>query len=449
MEELGVISSVASMVRLVLAIWLFARLLPHREPFVGLSMIVLSGIAVVTAIAVRLGFSIFPIIEGDFSFFVAILQLIAILAASVLLLMVPYAISIWTSLFCCSAGYALQSLAGGLDRLLTDLLSATGYTLTSAGFTITLEIVVTLVSYGACYLILVRRLEANRLMAIEDRSMLMMIAAVVLFDIVFDLVVRDLGVYGIPRSYFRVLCVVHIVACVFTLGMEFEILYNRRMELEVGTMTQMREMERQQYELSRETIGAINARCHKIRHQIFRLAHDSGLTDTIGPDALASIAREVSIYDSAIRTGNDALDTILSEKSLICTNAGITLSCIADGPSLRFMSPTDIYAIFGSALDGAISSVRTLDDTDRRAISLVVRRVGDMVTLHLEFYADEGARPTDGMGDKTMRSIVASYGGSLQTSLGDDARQLDIALPVIEQPRQRGLLHRGGPDSGL
>ena len=214
-------------------------------------------------------------------------------------------------------------------------------------------------------------------------------------------------------------------------------------------MTQMREMERQQYELSRETIGAINARCHKIRHQIFRLAHDSGLTDAIGPDALASIAREVSIYDSAIRTGNDALDTILSEKSLICTNAGITLSCIADGPSLRFMSPTDIYAIFGSALDGAISSVRALDDTDRRAISLVVRRVGDMVTLHLEFYADEGARPTDGMGDKTMRSIVASYGGSLQTSLGDDAHQLDIALPVIEQPRQRGLLHRGGPDSGL
>ena len=433
MSGLGTINSVASMVRLVLAVWLFARMLPRREPFAGLSAAVLAGVASLATAAVLLGFSIFPTIEGDNSFFVAILQFVAVLGAAVALLMVPYDVSIWTSLFCCSAGYALQSLAGGLDRLATDVLSsAAGHVLASVEFTIAVEIVVTLVSFVLCYLVLVRKLEANRLVAIEDRSMLLMIAAVVLFDIVFDLVVRDLGVYDIPRSYFRILCVVHVVACVFTLAMEFEILYNRHMELEVSAITQMRTMERQQYEISRETISAINARCHQIRHQIFRLAHESGVSDAIDPDALAIIAREVSIYDSTIKTGNDALDTILSEKGLVCTNEGITLSCIADGPSLRFMPPTDIYAIFGTALDDAISSVRPIGDVERRAISLVVRCVGDMVTAHLEYYSDGSEQPHDGIGDKTLRSIVAGYGGSIQTSADDDARQLDIVMPVAQ-----------------
>jgi hypothetical protein len=96
------------------------------------------------------------------------------------------------------------------------------------------------------------------------------------------------------------------------------------------------------------------------------------------------------------------------------------------------MPPTDIYAIFGTALDDAISSVRPIGDVERRAISLVVRCVGDMVTAHLEYYSDGSEQPHDGIGDKTLRSIVAGYGGSIQTSADDDARQLDIVMPVAQ-----------------
>ena len=72
MSGLGTINSIASMVRLVLAVWLFARMLPRREPFAGLSAAVLAGVASLATAAVLLGFSIFPTIEGDNSFFVAI-----------------------------------------------------------------------------------------------------------------------------------------------------------------------------------------------------------------------------------------------------------------------------------------------------------------------------------------------------------------------------------------
>jgi hypothetical protein len=96
------------------------------------------------------------------------------------------------------------------------------------------------------------------------------------------------------------------------------------------------------------------------------------------------------------------------------------------------MPPTDIYAIFGTALEDAILSVRPIGDAERRAISLVVRRVGDMVAAHLEYYSDGSEPSRDGIGEKTLHSIVAGYGGSIQASADDGARQLDVVMPVAQ-----------------
>ena len=57
-----------------------------------------------------------------------------------------------------------------------------------------------------------------------------------------------------------------------------------------------------------------------------------------------------------MRTGNEILDTILTEKSLICENSGIHINCVADGSLLAFMNPVDLYTLFGNALDNAIEA---------------------------------------------------------------------------------------------
>jgi hypothetical protein len=41
-------------------------------------------------------------------------------------------------------------------------------------------------------------------------------------------------------------------------------------------------------------------------------------------------------------SGNEALDTILSEKSLSCRRRGIAFSCIADGTALAHVSAADL-----------------------------------------------------------------------------------------------------------
>lgn len=76
--------------------------------------------------------------------------------------------------------------------------------------------------------------------------------------------------------------------------------------------------------------------------------------------ALDEISREVGVYDSVVKSGSDAPDTILTGKSLYCEKHGITLSCIADGRALDFVEPTDPHSFFGNALDNAIEVVERL-----------------------------------------------------------------------------------------
>jgi hypothetical protein len=64
-------------------------------------------------------------------------------------------------------------------------------------------------------------------------------------------------------------------------------------------------------------------------------------TVVVDPLIFDDIAKEVRVYDSTVSTGNDALDVILSEKSLVCERRGITLSCMADGSAISFMQPTE------------------------------------------------------------------------------------------------------------
>ena len=152
----------------------------------------------------------------------------------------------------------------------------------------------------------------------------------------------------------------------------------------------------------------------------------------------------MDVYDSVVKSGNDALDTILTEKSLYCEKHGITLSCIADGAALDFVEPTDLYSFFGNALDNAIEAVERMADPERRSIGLVVRRTGDMVSIHVENYFDgnisfggEGLPNTrkpdeanHGFGVRSMRMIAESLGGSLTCRTQEDVFHLDALLPI-------------------
>ena len=84
--------------------------------------------------------------------------------------------------------------------------------------------------------------------------------------------------------------------------------------------------------------------------------------DDVREKYLKELEQSVQIYDAMVKTGNEALDTLLTEKSLYCEAHGIKISCVVDGKSLAFLDPVDLYAILGNALDNAVEGVSGFSD---------------------------------------------------------------------------------------
>ena len=413
---------------------------------------------------------------GPLETFVVFSVLLAIFVAAVLFVC---DVQPWTALFCATAGYTLQNIASGFVLLLQMLVTGHANELPSwpvdvlisrrepasvnligelallhgvplsGGFRPGLlpgwpvDVLISLGVPATVYLIgywaFVHRVTVRGLIEVENRMMLSMFAVVVIAVIGLDVLIKTLALVGIPFRYLVLLRLVHPIICVFVLFAEYELLLAKRASDERAETERLLAERERQYRLSRENIEAINIKCHDIRHQIRQLADGGAAVDGA---VLADIAREVDVYDSSVETGNEALDTILTEKGLTCSGEGIVLTVVADGAALGFMAPADIYALFGNALDNAIEAARAVADPERRAISISVRRRGNMVAVSVENccaaeprFSAEGlplTTKTDtanhGFGVRSMRAIARRYGGSLHAGAQDGVFYLNVLL---------------------
>ena len=431
--------SLEPIVQLLVPILLFAYRLPRR-PHAALR-----GVGVLLAL---LFIAVAPLATGlvrgldVLQTFIVFSALLAFFVGAILLV---YRVSLWTALFCATAGYTLQNIASGLTILTQMLITGRASAALSEPLASIVSVGVPALVYLLGYIFFARSVALNGLLNVENRLMLSMFAIVVIVVIGFDLIIKGLTFKGMPFNYLLLLRCVHPLVCVFVLFAEYELLYAKHAEDErVETERLLAERERQ-YRLSRENIEAINIKCHDIRHQIRHLADGGAAVDR---SVLSDIAREINVYDSVVETGNEALDTILTEKSLACSGEGIVLTVMADGSALDFMTPADVYALFGNALDNAIEAVRGVDDEERRTITLSVRRLKRMVAVSVENYysgvtrfSDDGLpitskrdRSNHGFGVRSMRAIAERYGGSLHAGVQEGVFYLNVLLAMPETP---------------
>ena len=385
------------------------------------------------------------LVQSMHSFCSSLLMLVGTIGTVCLL----YDASVWKAFFCAGAGYTIQNIASGMAELVfllvrrffgLDLLGGTPLSLTRAeplGWFLSALIYLAVLTVS--YLLFISRVRHGRLNEVEDRKMTAVLLMVILAVIAFDVVNKYLDELGASLFVLLVLRGVHGAVCLFVLFVQYEMLYSRTLEARMETERRLAAERERQYQLSRQNIDAINVKCHDIRHQIRALASGGTVVDA---GALEDIAREVAVYDSLVSTGNEPLDTILSEKGLVCEGEGISLSCIADGSALDLLAPAEIYSLFGNALDNAIRATRELDDPERRSISVVVRRIGTLASVHVENYYGGDLRFIDGMpqttqageghgfGTLSMRHCVEAHGGTLAFSTHDGVFALDALLPL-------------------
>jgi len=214
-----------------------------------------------------------------------------------------------------------------------------------------------------------------------------------------------------------------------------------RQELEVMNMLWKKEQE--QYELSKENIALINQKCHDLKHQIRALRNS---TEEGTREYLREIENSIQIYETIVKTGNEVLDTILTEKSLYCKEKDITVSCVADGSQLGFIHTVDLYAILGNALDNAIEAVEKLEEKEKRQIDVLIYKQQQFLAMNIInpmektlVYEDElpvttkGDKNYHGYGLRSIQYLLKKYDGTLSISNEDNCFSLMMLLPIPKE----------------
>lgn len=346
-------------------------------------------------------------------------------------------VSPWQALFCCTAGYIAQNLISGTSNLIDTLVCAAGRPELPWSSTLLMGCLLVYPLYLWLFVRLVRR---HSLADISEPQIILVALAVVATVIGLDVVVKSLGASTLGLEAYLMARLAHGVLCGFTLFSEQKILAARQLATEREVERRMAAERERQYQLSRKNIDAINVKCHDIKHQIRSLADGGRVADG---RALEDLAAEIAIYDSTVKTGNPALDVILTEKGLVCSGEKITLAVIADGRALECLEPQEIYSLFGNALDNAIEAVRGIGEPERRLVSLNVRRSGTMCVINVENSCDVAPAFRDGLpvttkadagshgfGTRSMRGIVERHGGVLTFGCEDGVFHVDALLPV-------------------
>lgn len=242
---------------------------------------------------------------------------------------------------------------------------------------------------------------------------------------------------GVDIKIYIIYSLFDIVCCLFLLSLQCEITKKANEQQNNAILNHLLYQQKQQMKMSKENIELINIKCHDIKNQIAMLG------DHVPQDEIRELKRSINIYDMAFKTGNEALDVLMIEKLLLCESKNIRFDCMAEGSRLSFMSNSDIYSLFGNALDNAIEAVDKISDPDKRFISAKAHVDKNMMILHFENYyvgtidLEAGLPKTTkhdkryhGFGMKSIRMIVEKYGGYLSINGNNSIFTLNILLPL-------------------
>ena len=296
-----------------------------------------------------------------------------------------------------------------------------------------------IVGYILVYLTIARRMPEKGKYYIGPRQM----TSAILFLLAFEMLDQMMRVVHLGRDdfmYYVVLLVVQLY-CVSLLFIQSELFKKSALEKELFTMNMLMKQQEAQYELTRDNIDMINRKCHDLKHQVQALR--SVADDESKERYLKELEKSVEIYGAIVKTGNEILDTLLSEKSLICEARDITIHCVIDGKKLFFMDSIDIYALFGNAIDNAIECVEKFSEKEMRFIDICVAEKQHF--LYIRFsnpierapeYEDDLPKTTKknkqyhGIGLKSIRHIAEKYGGDISVSTEMNCFNLEVLLPV-------------------
>ena len=274
-------------------------------------------------IIVLLGFAAIPIPTDTVYFTCA--EFLLLFGLSLPVLMLCYDESFIGILFCAMAAYTCQHFAYELTNLVVSLVERgtspllgmystavidIGSMSKTTVFSVILYLVCYVASYWLAFGIFGKRIRGGADMRIKNFVLFALIGAGLLADIVISSVVT----YYLADDFAgaAVNYATNLLCCMLILACQFSQLSTREAARELDMVRRMWQQDKEQYRIARSNIDLINIKCHDMRHKVRALTEGKSFS----ADEIAEIERSISVYDSAVETGNEALHVILTEKSL-------------------------------------------------------------------------------------------------------------------------------------
>lgn len=373
--------------------------------------------------------SVTSIIFSILFFFIAFFGLIGSLMAC-------FKVNIQAAMFLGTAGYAMQHFTYKLIQIVIGSIEKGIPSFVDNNYGIYgIYASFVIISLPIFYNMFGKKIHNNETLIIEDSRLLIISIILIICTVILNLIYESF-VKVSNLTLFIVGCLFDMVCCFLTLFIEFEMLKSKEISEAYVQMKTIWESEKKQLEISKENMDYMKILAHDLKHEL----NESTLL--ISKDKVDELNRRIAAFGNSIKTGNDILDLVIAERTLIVQKENINLSIIADGSVLSNMKQSDCYSLFMNIMDNAIDAVKELPK-DQREISLAVRESMGMILIHevnpfkgtLNFkdglpQTTKGDSMYHGLGTKSIKGIVDSYSGDCEISIKDNnIYVLNILLP--------------------
>ena len=364
-----------------------------------------------------------------------------------------YQVTVCNLMFQCILGIALENL---VTLVLQYLVCKICFPSLQTEHTV-LYIFITVLFYAAfdtvAYFLLVRKSVRGQVVVEEDWRTFLIYLTVYIFitgmgdvtNLIFHWSKKDGDMFGgiemftqsaVPYFCIAVNVIVNL-GIVLLQNMTYRILSLQQEKKMIQILQKEKE---QQYNFSKENVDLINQKCHDLKRQIRALQMVHGEER----ERLFKETEEaVQFYDAHVKTGNDVLDTILTEKSFVCARQGIRFSCNIHAEKMDMIDVIDFYTMISNGLDNAIECVSKYEDDEKKVLNVAVLERGSMLHIFIDNYFDgelefrngfpvtsKDDKDYHGYGVKSMQMIAKKYGGDIRISVQNHTFSLQIMLPM-------------------
>ena len=336
-------------------------------------------------------------------------------------------------LFCCVGAQLIQNLSHNIENLiylpLKNQINTLGWFFLSAS--------VRLVLYGLCFFMIYRFSDLSKGVNLSGGG----VFPIAVFSARFCYLLQFLlQVYEIDGLWVTRL---PLGFCdIISLRLQFGLLGYKNKVDENIYLERFINQSNKYYESVKNNIDVLNRKAHDLKHFI----NDFKERGNRSEEELRELEKTVNEYECSPKTGNKALDTVLSEKTYICNNQNIPFYIRVKEDLLGFLRIGDLTSLFGNLLDNAIEYEEKVEDVKQRFILLKICRKGHIISVHIENYCNTSVQFKDGLplstkgdnryhgfGVKSICYIVKKYNGNIRFYKENDIYNADIIFPVPEE----------------